>query len=400
MIIGLLLALAAGAALALSMVVQRYALSADPRGVVVCGVACPPNVLWFFGLVGYGAANGLYVAALRYAPLTLAASVFTSLLVFNCIFARFLLNETLTPPKLAGCGLIVAGVCLVVLGSPREADVRLTAGDVVALLVRVGAESRWDWFHAAPRGVAATHPRTIHAVLSRKTEFSQARPVGATYVACLVSAVLASVAAIRRYEARYPLARPRVVDDDETKCDPEDGPVAKAVLRPPRALDDAMALIYPGSLGLDEAIAHLSMKAAVSMIARCAGGNGTCSGAVVYAFAFSWIGASLATLWWLRTVFARYETTQALPVEYRAERKLPSRCPLVLVSPSSAAQVRRGQRRLGPERTLLLPRGERHDRDATRARPRRRRGDPDGYRGRPGPPRRGSRGSVITVVTK
>ena len=33
-------------------------------------------------------------------------------------------------------------------------------------------------------------------------------------------------------------------------------------------------------------------------------------------FTAVWVLASVATVWWLRVVFARYETTHALPVEY------------------------------------------------------------------------------------
>ena len=85
-------------------------------------------------MVGYGAANGLYVASLQYGPLALLASVFTTLLVFNAIFARVLLGEALTRPKLMGCGTILAGVCFVVVGSPKDAEVDLDAVDVSRLV--------------------------------------------------------------------------------------------------------------------------------------------------------------------------------------------------------------------------------------------------------------------------
>ena len=208
--LGIMLATAAAASLALSMVIQRYALATGEPTVQLFGTPVRSNVVWFLGLIGYGAANGLYVASLQYGPLALLASVFTTLLVFNCVFARCLLGEALTPPKLAGCGVILGGVVLVVVGSPKNVEVDLDASDVTRLV---------------------------------------AKPLGATYLCCLVGAVAASVAAIRAFEARYPMDAPKGAG-------------------PPPRLDRLMGLIYPGSLGLDEAIAHLSMKAAVSMLAR------------------------------------------------------------------------------------------------------------------------------------
>ena len=82
-VLGIVLATAAAAALAMSMVVQRYALASGESHVPLFGVPCRANVVWFLGLVGYGAANGLYVASLQYGPLALMASVFTLLLVFR-----------------------------------------------------------------------------------------------------------------------------------------------------------------------------------------------------------------------------------------------------------------------------------------------------------------------------
>jgi len=82
--------------------------------------------------------------------------------------------------------------------------------------------------------------------------------------------------------------------------------------RPPPWLDNFMGLVYPGSLGLDEGIAHLTMKGTLAMIGDC----GFCGEAVFWFFLILWISASVATAWWLKVVFARYETTAALPIEY------------------------------------------------------------------------------------
>jgi len=78
-----------------------------------------------------------------------------------------------------------------------------------------------------------------------------------------------------------------------------------------------MIVIYPGSLGLDEGIAHLSMKAFMSLFAQC-GTTDTCGAPILWLMVLLWLISSLATLWWMRTVFKRYETTRALPIEYGA----------------------------------------------------------------------------------
>jgi len=58
------------------------------------------------------------------------------------------------------------------------------------------------------------------------------------------------------------------------------------------------------------------MKATISMLANCEGDD--CSMWIVWVAALFWIVTSFATLWWLKTVFGRYEVTKALPVEYGA----------------------------------------------------------------------------------
>jgi len=99
---GIILATAGAASLAFSMCIQRYAL--DPAAgeidkVPLFGFLVPRFAVWFSGLVCYGGANGLYAASLSYGPLSLLAGVFTSLLVWNLMFARCLLREKLTPFK-------------------------------------------------------------------------------------------------------------------------------------------------------------------------------------------------------------------------------------------------------------------------------------------------------------
>ena len=99
LVIGCGLAFSAAAALALSMVTQRYAPGLHTDEVPLCGTVFGRNTVWFMGLVGYGVANGLYAVSLMFGPLAVLASVFTTLLVFNMLFARLFLGEELTPEK-------------------------------------------------------------------------------------------------------------------------------------------------------------------------------------------------------------------------------------------------------------------------------------------------------------
>jgi len=88
--------------------------------------------------------------------------------------------------------------------------------------------------------------------------------------------------------------------------------------RPPPWLDAVMRILYPASLGLDEGIAHLTMKASLAMFGSCLNDIGIeqCNHWAVYVSVFAWVGSSMATLWWLQIVYRRYETTLALPIEY------------------------------------------------------------------------------------
>merc|ERR1719285_497067 len=85
----------------------------------------------------------------------------------------------------------------------------------------------------------------------------------------------------------------------------------------PPWLNSIMGVIYPGSLGIDEGIGHLAMKAFMALLSTC-GDNGECGSAILWGMVSLWLVTSLGTLWWLRTVFRRYDVTQALPIEYGA----------------------------------------------------------------------------------
>jgi len=85
----------------------------------------------------------------------------------------------------------------------------------------------------------------------------------------------------------------------------------------PTWLDRTMGVVYPGSLGLDEGIGHLAMKAFMALLATC-GKHDECGEHILWGMIMIWLFSSLATLWWLQNVFRRYDVTLALPIEYGA----------------------------------------------------------------------------------
>ena len=97
--VGIILAICAAACIGISMVTQRYSLASldeFPR-FFCCRLSKGKG--WFIGLILYGVANGLQAASLTLGPLFLLGGVFTLLLVFNLLFARIILNESVTAPK-------------------------------------------------------------------------------------------------------------------------------------------------------------------------------------------------------------------------------------------------------------------------------------------------------------
>lgn len=75
--------------------------------------------------------------ALLYGPLSLLAGVFTTLLIFNLIFARLLLGEKLTPYKIIGALFILIGVIMCIVATPRKGnDTEFTPKDIERLSKR------------------------------------------------------------------------------------------------------------------------------------------------------------------------------------------------------------------------------------------------------------------------
>ena len=120
--------------LALSMTIQRYALAYPTYKVffLCCRLARP--FVWWIGFSCYFFANLLFAYASTLTPLTLNATLFTLLLVWNLIFARCMLHEKLTYTKILGAAVIVIGACVSVLGTPANARNTFGVNDIGALV--------------------------------------------------------------------------------------------------------------------------------------------------------------------------------------------------------------------------------------------------------------------------
>ena len=241
--------------------------------------------MYFAGLCLYGVANGLKITGYNLGPITVLGSIFSSTLVFNLLFARFMLKETITRPKIASSLAIVAGAILCTIGAPFAGDVKTVfSPDDISLLLE-------------------THVPFI--------------------VVCSV-ALLLSLGFFVYFERAYPVVR----EDDAAKAAAEGvdvvagkGLAPPSQRTPPRWLDSLMALVYPGSLGLDEALADLLIRAWTAMLGVCAGGRACadCNTPVVYVSIGLWVLLSFGgSLVLMPIIYRRYEVSTALPIEYGA----------------------------------------------------------------------------------
>ena len=140
-------------------------------------------------------------------------------------------------------------------------------------------------------------------------------------IAVMITLVVLSVIAIIVMEVKYPTSDLNRMGPAKRKAASGDAEASATAARPtraprlaPRWLERVMAFVYPASMGIDEGIAHMWLRADTSMMTQC--DKGGCENSMfVTALAIRW-SASVATSFWLIVVFRRYETTVALPIEY------------------------------------------------------------------------------------
>jgi len=283
---GIALEVVAGALLSLSMVIQRHALTYknDVAVTKVPLLCCRMGrwKAWFVGLVVYGAASCIKVVGFNLGPLTILGSVFVgALLVVNLFLGHWLLKEELTHSKVVGTLLVLAGACVSSAGTPTGAPTSFSTTDMQALFMR-------------------------------------APPFGGFYLALVILVVLLSLWFILVIEKAYPV--PRLQAAQQTRAAAAGSLPFRLYKRPSFCLAVTMVLVYPGSLGLNEAFADICVKAYSSMLVRCITmderGLQACHDWTLYVTMGVGIPSAISTSYWLKVVFERYQTTLALPIEY------------------------------------------------------------------------------------
>ncbi|KOO30091.1 hypothetical protein Ctob_004217 [Chrysochromulina tobinii] len=222
-------------------------------------------------------------------PITVLGSVFVGVvLVTNLVLGRWLLREELTPTKVVGSSLVLTGAVMCTAATPSGVPTSFTTADM-------------------------------------RTLFERGPPFGGFYLGMIIGIILLCLGFIVAVESTYP--PPDALRRNEPTTNPRfsrhSSPFKAAfrsgIRRPSLRLRLVMVIVYPGSLGLNEAFVDACARGYSSMILRCLReeeGMAACNDWPLYLMVCVGIPAAIATGYWLKVVFARYQTTLALPIEY------------------------------------------------------------------------------------
>ena len=86
----------------------------------------------------------------------------------------------------------------------------------------------------------------------------------------------------------------------------------------PAALNRAMTVLYPTSLGVDEALADLCVRAYSSMMAEAGLLTALTYWVLYFKIVLGTVAGVLSAVFYMPYVYRRYETTVALPIECAA----------------------------------------------------------------------------------
>lgn len=258
--------IAAAAVVALGLVLQRYALNYPKPSVPLGPYSVSRDWAWIVALVVYGVGQGLMAGAiLTDAPLSLLGSMFITLLFFNLFFANQILGEELAPVRILGASIVFVGMVLASVGTPgTNAKDNFTERDI---------EKRF------------------------------ANPFAATYFAIISAVGLGGLVLATWFERSYPYE-----PGTETPRRP-----------PPASLHTRMSVLLPILLGCDQGLTQLTLRGVTSMIQQCGRPallGGGCGGYALPLMLVFFVLASLATLFWMRWVYRRFEITDSITLEY------------------------------------------------------------------------------------
>ena len=295
--IGIALEVLAGVMLSFSLVIQRHALihqdsedSGHQDNKVPLGCCrLRRSHAWAAGIVFFVLASVVKIVGYNMGPITVLGSVFVGVvLVTNLVLGRWLLREELTPTKVVGSLLVLTGAVMCTAATPSGVPTSFTTADM-------------------------------------RTLFERGPPFGGFYLGLILGIILLCLGFIVAVECTYP--PPNALRRNEPRTNPrlsrQSSPFKAAfrtgIKRPSLRLRLLMVIVYPGSLGLNEAFVDACARGYSSMILRCLReeeGMAACNDWPLYLLLCVGIPAAIATGYWLKVVFARYQTTLALPIEY------------------------------------------------------------------------------------
>jgi drug/metabolite transporter (DMT)-like permease len=259
-LLGASLSLAAAFMGAASMNVQQLSLSSHTLPEIA------KNTIWFFGLMLYLVAQLTCVYALNYAPLTLCAALFTTMLIFDALIARFLLKKHISRTDQLGLLIILGSIITTAFYGPQEE-------------YSVTADCMWEWLGLW------------------------------TGYATLVSLVLVLLFSFKTYSwfnKKYPHFRAQ--DQDK---------LGLGHAGPSRKLQLMMMVIYPTNLAVFETFGQLSLKGVAGMAEmHFLQGHRQTNKIMFWVVIALWLCCVINTVVWLRRVYAKFTTIECLPVEY------------------------------------------------------------------------------------
>ena len=342
--IGIALEVLAGVMLSFSLVIQRHALihqdsedSGHQDNKVPLGCCrLRRSHAWAAGIVFFVLASVVKIVGYNMGPITVLGSVFVGVvLVTNLVLGRWLLREELTPTKVVGSLLVLTGAVMCTAATPSGVPTSFTTADMRTLFERgppfggfylglilgiillclgfiVAVECTYPPPNALRRNGPTTNPR-----LSR-----QSSPFRTPRTNPRLSRQSSPFKAAFRTGMKRPSLRLRLLMDTPAlhACAHYGAtPFPTGIKRPSLRLRLLMVIVYPGSLGLNEAFVDACARGYSSMILRCLReeeGLASCNDWPLYLMMCVGIPAAIATGYWLKVVFARYQTTLALPIEY------------------------------------------------------------------------------------
>ena len=303
--IGIALEVLAGVMLSFSLVIQRHALIHQDNKVPLGCCRLRRSHAWAAGIVFFVLASIVKIVGYNMGPITVLGSVFVGVvLVTNLVLGRWLLQEELTPTKVVGSSLVLTGAVMCTAATPSGVPTSFTTADM-------------------------------------RTLFERGPPFGGFYLGMIIGIILLCLGFIVAVERAYP--PPNALRRTEPTTNPrlsrhsspfrmptmnprlsrQSSPFKAAfrsgMKRPSLRLRLVMVLVYPGSLGLNEAFVDACARGYSSMILRCLReeeGLAACNDWPLYLMLCVGIPSAIATGYWLKVVFARYQTTLALPIEY------------------------------------------------------------------------------------